>query len=158
MSIAHSNNVCLLGCKVSNLSKEELLNSIQTLIRNNNYPSLMLSANVHSINLAQKYSWIKKINNLKPDILVVGFGMPLQEKWILNNQEKLLVKVIMTGGNCFRYISGKEKRAPIWMRKYGMEWFFRFIQEPRRLFKRYLIGNPLFFIRIFFDKFKICHY
>jgi len=95
---------------------------------------------------------INEINTIKPDILIVGFGMPLQEKWIMENREKLDVGIIMTGGNCFTFLAGEESRAPKWMHKNGLEWLYRFIKEPQRMFGRYIIGNPLFFWRVFLQK------
>jgi len=95
---------------------------------------------------------IKEINSLKPNILIVGFGMPLQEKWIIDNQEKLDVDIIMTGGNCFTFLAGEESRAPAWMHENGLEWLYRFIKEPKRMFSRYIIGNPLFLGRVFLQK------
>jgi len=95
---------------------------------------------------------ISEINSIKPDILIVGFGMPLQEKWILENREKLDVGIIMTGGNCFSFLAGEESRAPKWMHENGLEWLYRFVKEPRRMFGRYIIGNPLFFWRVFLQK------
>jgi N-acetylglucosaminyldiphosphoundecaprenol N-acetyl-beta-D-mannosaminyltransferase len=92
---------------------------------------------------------IAKINLAKPDLLIVGMGMPLQEHWIMNNFDNLDVKVIFNGGAVFDYISGKLRRPPPWMTSYGMEWLGRLMIEPRRLWKRYLIGNPLFFWRVF---------
>ena len=98
---------------------------------------------------------IKLINKVKPNILIIGMGMPLQEEWLKNNFYKLNINVAMTGGNCFSYLSGVEKRAPTFMRMNGLEWLFRLMIEPKRLFKRYFIGNPLFFYRIFLQKLGI---
>ncbi len=100
------------------------------------------------INGEENEQIINFINQHTPDILIVGLGMPLQEKWILNNREKLHVGLIMTGGNCFTFLAGEETRAPEWMHKNGLEWLYRFIKEPKRMFKRYMIGNPLFIFRV----------
>ncbi len=91
---------------------------------------------------------IEEINTNVPDILLVGFGMPLQEKWISENFSDLNVKVIFPVGAYFDYASESIKRAPKWMTDHGLEWLGRLIIEPGRLWKRYLIGNPLFFWRI----------
>lgn len=96
---------------------------------------------------------IQLINAAKPDILVIGFGMPLQEKWLSENWDDLDVPVTMTGGAVFDYISGNLQRAPKWMTNNGLEWLGRLLIEPRRLWQRYLIGNPLFFYRILRQKF-----
>lgn len=90
---------------------------------------------------------IEEINRLSPDILLVGFGMPIQEHFVIRYFDHLGVTIILTVGSCFDYISGKRRRAPRWMRLHGLEWLFRLLQEPTRLFKRYIIGNPLFILR-----------
>jgi N-acetylglucosaminyldiphosphoundecaprenol N-acetyl-beta-D-mannosaminyltransferase len=88
---------------------------------------------------------INKINASRPDILFVGIGFPKQEKWIGKNINRLHVKVVVSIGGAFDVIGGKFKRAPLLMRKWGLEWLWRLSQEPRRLWKRYLIGNTTFF-------------
>jgi len=92
---------------------------------------------------------IKEINGKRPDILLVGFGVPVQEKWIRMHMESLNVPVLWGVGALFDYFAGKVKRAPKWMRKRGLEWLFRLIMEPSRLWKRYLIGNLAFISRAF---------
>ncbi len=89
---------------------------------------------------------IKMINIVKPDILFVGVGAPKQEKWIYNNLSKLDIKVALGIGASFDFIAGSVKRAPRWMQKIGLEWFFRVLQEPKRMFKRYFIEDSKFFI------------
>ena len=101
---------------------------------------------------------IQAINAVKPDILLVGFGMPLQEKWIMENFERLDVKVILPVGAALDYISGNVRRAPLWMTDHGLEWLGRLIIEPRRLWKRYIIGIPLFFYRVLLQKFGLLKY
>lgn len=91
---------------------------------------------------------IEKINAVKPNILVVGFGMPIQEKWLLENWSELDANIALTGGAVFDYISGELKRGPRWMTDNSMEWLARFFIEPRRLFWRYFWGNPWFFYQI----------
>ena len=91
---------------------------------------------------------IEQINRAAPDILVIGLGMPLQEQWILENTEQIEAKVILTCGAAFEYLSGIKKRCPYWMRNAGLEWLYRLIQEPIRMFDRYVYGNSLFMLRI----------
>ena len=95
---------------------------------------------------------IENINQANPDILIVGLGMPLQEYWLEENMDKLKVPIIMCAGAAFEWIAGEKKRAPQWMLNYGLEWFWRLWLEPRRLFKRYVIGNPVFIIRVMRQK------
>lgn len=91
---------------------------------------------------------IREINQIRPHILVVGFGMPLQEKWLLENKDRLDVRVIMTGGAVFDYVSGELQRGPRWMTEHGLEWLARLMIDPVRLWQRYVIGNPVFMGRV----------
>lgn len=79
-----------------------------------------------------------------PDILLVGLGAPKQEYWIYEHYQSLGVPISLGIGGSFELISGMVKRAPQWMQDYGLEWLFRLSMEPRRLWRRYLIGNPHF--------------
>ncbi len=92
---------------------------------------------------------LARINALKPDILVIGFGMPAQEKWILENWNELNVRVILPVGAFIDYLAGEVVRAPRWMTDNGLEWLGRLTIEPGRLWKRYVLGNPLFLWRVF---------
>jgi N-acetylglucosaminyldiphosphoundecaprenol N-acetyl-beta-D-mannosaminyltransferase len=98
---------------------------------------------------------IEKINSAQPDILLVGFGMPTQEKWIMENFADLNTKVILPVGAFFDYLSSEVVRAPKWMTDHGLEWLGRLIIEPGRLWKRYIIGNPIFLWRVFMQKCNI---
>ena len=91
---------------------------------------------------------LDQINQLKPDILVLGLGMPLQEQWLADNWADVEAYVALTGGAVFDYISGELQRAPRWMTDNGLEWLGRLLIEPKRLWRRYIIGNPLFLYRI----------
>jgi N-acetylglucosaminyldiphosphoundecaprenol N-acetyl-beta-D-mannosaminyltransferase len=77
----------------------------------------------------------------KPDVLLVAFGAPKQEKWIAKNKDRLGVPIAMGVGGSFEMASGKVKRAPVWMQRVGLEWFYRFAQEPRRLYQRYIVRD-----------------
>jgi len=77
--------------------------------------------------------------------------MPLQEKWILDNKDQLHVNIILNGGAFLEWISQIKEQSPPILTKIGLEWLFRFFQEPKRLFKRYIIGNPLFMLRLMFN-------
>lgn len=91
----------------------------------------------------------RKILAAAPDILFVGLGSPKQEKWIYANYQHLKVPVSIGVGISFEFVAGMVKRAPRWMQKSGLEWLFRLIVEPRRLWKRYVLGNPAFIWLIF---------
>jgi N-acetylglucosaminyldiphosphoundecaprenol N-acetyl-beta-D-mannosaminyltransferase len=87
---------------------------------------------------------IEEINRLGPDILWVGLGSPKQDYWMYEHRDLLNVPVMVGVGAAFDFIAGIKQQAPLWMRKIGMEWFFRLCCEPGRLWKRYLIGNAKF--------------
>jgi N-acetylglucosaminyldiphosphoundecaprenol N-acetyl-beta-D-mannosaminyltransferase len=80
-----------------------------------------------------------------PDVLLVGFGSPKQEKWISSYKDLLGVPVSIGVGGSFDMAAGVVKRAPIWMRSFGLEWVFRLCQEPRRLWHRYFGRDVPFF-------------
>jgi exopolysaccharide biosynthesis WecB/TagA/CpsF family protein len=81
-------------------------------------------------------------------MLLVAMGNPKQDLWIANNLHRLNVPVCIGVGALFDYLSEKVARAPQWMLEAGVEWVFRLWKEPRRLWKRYLLGNPKFIIRV----------
>ncbi len=98
---------------------------------------------------------IKSINAVRPDLLIVGFGMPLQERWLMENWEQIEARVALTGGAVFDYVSGRLRRPPQWMTKHGLEWLGRVLIEPRRLWRRYLVGNPSFLWRVLKQRFGL---
>ncbi len=86
----------------------------------------------------------RKIKAAAPQILFVGLGAPKQECWIYDNFQEIGVPISVGIGVSFELVSGVVKRAPVWMQRAGLEWFFRLVVEPRRLWQRYVIGNPIF--------------
>jgi exopolysaccharide biosynthesis WecB/TagA/CpsF family protein len=95
---------------------------------------------------------IKKINESDAHIVLVGRGCPRQEKWIADHLGKINA-VMMAVGAAFDFHAGTIRQAPKWMQDYGLEWFFRLMQEPNRLFKRYLVTNSIFLYLFFKHKF-----
>ena len=90
-------------------------------------------------------SELDKINQMiseaHPDLLIACFGCPKQEKWIYENIEKYNAKVSVCAGATVDFLAGNVKRAPRWMSDHGLEWFYRFTQEPKRMFKRYFVDD-----------------
>ena len=84
----------------------------------------------------------------QPDILLVGFGAPKQEKWIAANKELLSVPVSIGVGGSFEMAGGVVKRAPMWMQQVGLEWAYRFSQEPARLWHRYFVRDLGFLVTL----------
>jgi N-acetylglucosaminyldiphosphoundecaprenol N-acetyl-beta-D-mannosaminyltransferase len=87
---------------------------------------------------------VRRVNSARPDILWVGLGAPRQELWIHANLGRLDVRIAIGIGAAFDICSGSVRRAPPWMQKSGLEWFHRFLLEPRRLFRRYFIDSAPF--------------
>ena len=81
------------------------------------------------------------ISDAKPDLLITCFGCPKQEKWIYENISKYNAKVSICAGATVDFLAGNVKRAPRWMSEPGLEWFYRFLQEPKRMFKRYFVDD-----------------
>lgn len=105
-----------------------------------------------TLNSTENQRVVDMINRSQPDLLWIGFGMPIQEKWLQENWSQLDVKVAMTAGAMLDYVSGSLRRAPNWLTNNGMEWLGRLAIEPRRLWRRYLIGNPIFLKRLLMHK------
>lgn len=97
---------------------------------------------------------IDTINHSGAEILFVAMGVPMQELWIARNVNTLRVPVLLGVGALFDFYSGIMPRAPYWLRQLGLEWLFRYLMEPRRMFMRYIVGNPLFIIRTLFRRLK----
>ncbi|MGI8773554.1 MAG: WecB/TagA/CpsF family glycosyltransferase [Actinomycetota bacterium] len=87
---------------------------------------------------------IAQINAAKPDIVWVGLGHPKQELWIHHNQHKIDAPVLAAVGAAFDFHAGRIKEAPGWMKRNGLQWIHRLFSDPRRLWRRYLVGNPTF--------------
>ena len=81
-------------------------------------------------------------------LLLVALGVPAQELWLTRTRARLKAGAALGVGGLFDFYSGRVARAPRWMRRAGLEWFWRLLQEPRRLARRYLVGNPLFLLRV----------
>ena len=102
----------------------------------------------HAAGSPENEAIVREINDARPDILLVGMGMPLQEYWLMENRDRLQAGVVLTGGGVFDYVSGGLRRGPRILTHSGFEWLARLLVEPRRLWRRYLIGNPLFLLRV----------
>jgi len=118
------------------------------------YPTIRLSGYHHGYFSAEENdAVIDTINACHPDILLLGMGVPNQEEWTKKNFNKINATLVWMGGGFLDTLSGKIKRCPQWLSKIGFMWLFRLVQEPRRLWKRYLIGIPMFVLRILYTRF-----
>lgn len=127
-------------------STPQTINRVKEVIENM-YPKIKIvgtySPPFRPISQTEDENIIKSINDASPDFIWVALGAPKQEKWMAQHQGK--VKGFMVGvGAGFDYLAGNIKRAPRWMQKNNLEWLYRLIQDPKRLFKRYLITNSVF--------------
>ncbi len=92
----------------------------------------------------QNRRMVDVINKASPDILWVGLGSPRQDFWMAENRSALEAPVMIGVGAAFDFLSGEKRQAPCWMQRSGLEWLFRLMSEPRRLGKRYIVGNTKF--------------
>ncbi|MBI5449129.1 WecB/TagA/CpsF family glycosyltransferase [Candidatus Gottesmanbacteria bacterium] len=94
---------------------------------------------------------ITHINRLRPKLVFVGLGCPQQELWMIENRKKLDAPVLIGVGAAFDFLSGRVRQAPAWMQNVALEWLFRFLQEPGRLWYRYTVTNGSFLFLVCFD-------
>jgi N-acetylglucosaminyldiphosphoundecaprenol N-acetyl-beta-D-mannosaminyltransferase len=113
------------------------------------YPKLVVAGTRDGyFDAADEPAVIAQINASGADLLLVAFGAPRQDIWLHRHRDALIPPVRMGVGGLFDFYSGRIPRAPMWMREIGLEWAFRLLQEPGRMWRRYVIGNPLFLYRV----------
>lgn len=98
---------------------------------------------------AENRAVVETINRFAPDLLLVGMGMPRQERWIYENRGALDASAIFNVGGLMDYVAGETPTPPRWIGRVGIEWFFRLSSDPVRLWRRYLV-EPWFVMKIFF--------
>lgn len=139
-SINYNSKIFLYGSKpgVAQKAKEQLKNK---------YPGINIVGACDGY--VTEENAIKKILKEDPDILFVGLGSPKQEKFIINNKEKLKnIKILMPVGGSFDVISNNLKRAPNWMIKMNIEWLYRLIKQPKRIFRQIKLIKFIFYVII----------
>ncbi|EDQ01536.1 WecB/TagA/CpsF family glycosyltransferase [Shewanella benthica] len=114
------------------------------------YPNLAIAGTHHGYldSLTNEQSVIEQINASGASVLLVAMGAPRQEVWLEKHQAHLDVAVGIGVGGLFDFYSEKIIRAPLWVRQIGMEWVCRLAEEPKRMWQRYILGNPLFLYRV----------
>lgn len=95
-------------------------------------------------NSVENLALVARINSAAPSILLVNMGMPRQELWLWDNWDRLHTGVAMTGGALVDHAAGHVRRPPRWVANLGIEWLVRLVREPKRLWRRYLLGLPVF--------------
>jgi N-acetylglucosaminyldiphosphoundecaprenol N-acetyl-beta-D-mannosaminyltransferase len=120
-----------------------------------NFPGVPVAGHHHGYFTADEApEVVASIRNSNAKILLVAFGAPKQEQWISAHLSDVGPVVSLGVGGLFDFYSGRIPRAPAWVREIGMEWFFRFWQEPRRMGRRYLVGNLVFISRVLRERFS----
>jgi N-acetylglucosaminyldiphosphoundecaprenol N-acetyl-beta-D-mannosaminyltransferase len=131
-----------------------LLGNTDDVVRNASQRTTLLFPGLQIVGFHHGYfdlsdsTILQKINTSHADIVFISLGMPKQELWLEQYQDTLLVPVRILSGSGILHMSGLLWRAPVLVQYIGLEWLFRLLQEPKRLWRRYLIGNPMFMYRI----------
>jgi N-acetylglucosaminyldiphosphoundecaprenol N-acetyl-beta-D-mannosaminyltransferase len=108
------------------------------------YPGLQIVGRRHGyFGRADEEDICDEINLTQPDVIWVGLSVPLEYEFAVRNKGRLRAGWLVTCGGCYNFVTGAYKRAPAWMQAAGLEWLFRLIKEPKRLFWRYAVTNPL---------------
>ena len=118
------------------------------------YSELTLAGYHHGYFWDDEEAIVKMIKDSGAKLLFVAITSPKKENFINKWQDQLGVNFVMGVGGTFDVVAGKVKRAPVWMQNYGLEWFYRIVQEPRRMWKRYLVTNSKFLFLLLKEKFK----
>lgn len=138
--VQHGFSLYLLGARPG--IAEQAAQQLLTL-----FPQLSVVGTHHGYSASssvEQDALVADINTAKPDILLVAMSMPRQEKWIAANLHRLDVHVALSGGAVLDYVAGSVRRGPPLLVNHGFEWLARLLIEPRRLWRRYVLGNPYF--------------
>lgn len=119
------------------------------------YPSLKIAGAIsppfRPLTAAETAGYINEINKSEANIVLVALGCPKQERWMYENHQKINAVLLGLGG-AFPVMAGIQQRSPQWMQRWSLEWLYRLLQEPKRMYKRYFYTN-LYFLFLFFKKF-----
>lgn len=136
-------------------AKEAIVKAVVKKYSSQYSPQIIAGYRNGYFNLNDEPQIAKEISHSGANILFVAISSPTKENFIYNNKTLLKgVNFIMGVGGSFDVAAGKVKRAPKWMQKSGLEWFYRFLQEPKRMWKRYLIGNTKFIFLVLKERFR----
>jgi N-acetylglucosaminyldiphosphoundecaprenol N-acetyl-beta-D-mannosaminyltransferase len=111
-----------------------------------------ISPPFRALTQAESQAIVQDINRTSPDIVWVGLSTPKQERWMAAQRDRLEAPVLIGVGAAFDFHAGLKRQAPPWMQRNGLEWLFRLLTEPRRLWRRYLLNNPLFVWRVLLQR------
>ncbi len=135
---------CQHGLKFFLLGASEEINAACAAELHKTYPSLQIAGRRHGyFRPGEEAAICETINRSGADVLWVGLGLPLEYEFCLRNRHRLRAGWIVTCGGCLNFAAGAYVRAPVWMQRVGLEWLHRVWREPKRLFWRYAVTNPL---------------
>lgn len=135
-------------------AKEEVVCKVKSIFEEK-YPNLQIVGFRNGyFTEADEDDIVKDMQKSGADMLFVAFSSPKKEYWVHKYIKQLNIPFVMGVGGSFDVVVGVTKRAPLWMQKCGLEWVYRFIQEPGRMWKRYIIGNAKFVLLTYKTKFK----
>ena len=121
----------------------------------NRFPGMVVAGTYtppfRSLSKEEDAEMVEQIRQASPDVLWVGLGTPKQERWMFEHRHLLNVPVLVSVGAAFDFHSGRKKQAPSWMREHGLECIYRLLQEPARLWRRYILYGPEFVFWITLD-------
>ncbi|MCU7932380.1 MAG: WecB/TagA/CpsF family glycosyltransferase [Candidatus Thiodiazotropha sp. (ex Codakia rugifera)] len=130
---------------------EEAVSKAISVVKND-YPHVTVGCGIsppfHALTEQEDEYYVKMINDANVHILLVGLGCPKQEIWMAKHKGRVMTVMVGVGA-VFDFLSGTKKEAPRWLQKYGLEWLFRLLSEPNRLWKRYAVHNPRFIWHFF---------
>lgn len=136
-------------------AKEEVVKTVVDTYSNQYSSNIIAGYRNGYFKKEEEQTIAKQISDSGANILFVAISSPTKENFLYENKNLLKnVNFIMGVGGSFDVVSGKVKRAPLWMQKAGLEWFYRFLQEPRRMWKRYLVGNFKFILLVLKEKYR----
>lgn len=136
-------------------AKEEVVMKVKTIFEDK-YPNLKIAGYRNGYFTEQdEPAIIEDMAQSQADMMFVAFSSPKKEYWVNKYIGQLNIPFVMGVGGSFDVVAGVTDRAPEWMQNRGLEWFYRFIQEPRRMWKRYIIGNAKFVLLTFKTKFRM---
>ena len=151
VELAHQENhkIFLLG------AKEEVVQKVSEIYQVKYNANLIAGYRNGYFTKEDEPQIAQQIANSGAQMLFVAITSPIKENFLYNHRELLKdVPFVMGVGGSFDVVSGLTKRAPVWMQNAGLEWFYRFLQEPKRMWKRYLVGNSTFIWLVLKEKFK----
>ncbi len=135
-------------------AKEAVVKKVANMYRTEFGPQIIAGYRDGYFSKEQEPEIAKEIANSGAQILFVAITSPIKENFLYQNREQLAdINLIMGVGGSFDVVAGVTKRAPMWMQKAGLEWFYRFLQEPGRMWKRYLLGNSKFIWLVLKERF-----